>query len=241
MDPRRLGHGDSGFNDEDLSDIFCILHPSSIPAHKATALIHADTPQHTINAERNVKIREKIEGPHLEHSDIGTFDLAEQGIHSCDLALRLSANLKSPADGGFLFGRNKARCDIVVGQDDEVKRVSNIHFRIYINEYGVLMIEDQSTNGTMVDGDLLRAKDKENGLRHQHTLQLGSIIILTMTPPEEDFRFIVRIPQRDDAAETAFQVNLTNYFHRQNQAQAEKKARHKGIRQPVSSYIDLIW
>lgn len=188
-----------------------------------------------------MKIRQKAEGPHLEHEDIGTFDLAAQGIHSCDIALRLSANLKNTALGGFLFGRNKARCDIVLGQEDEVKRVSNIHFRIYINEYGVIMVEDQSTNGTVVDSVLLRAKDKENGRDYQHTLELGSMITLTMTPPEEDFRFIVRIPQRDDAAESAYNVNLTSYFFRQNHAQAEKRARLNGAgaaRQPVSVMLD---
>ena len=176
-----------------------------------------------------------MEGPQLEHEDVGTFDLAAQGIVSCDLALRLSADLKNLALGGFLFGRNKARCDLVLGHEDEVKRISNIHFRIYINEYGVIMLEDQSTNGTVVDSILLRAKDKENGKDYRHTLELGSMIVLTMTPPEEDFRFIVRIPQRDDEAESLFQNNLTNYFHRQNQAQAEKRARMMGsVRPPVS-------
>lgn len=237
IDPRRLGQGNSGLTDDDLSDIFCILHPASLPAYKAAALIAKDTPQHTISAERDVKIRQKVEGPQLEHDDIGTFDLAAQGIVSCDLALRLSANLKNLALGGFLFGRNKARCDLVLGQEDEVKRVSNIHFRIYINEYGVIMLEDQSTNGTVVDGVLLRAKDKENGKDYRHTLELGSMIVLTMTPPEEDFRFIVRIPQRDDDAEFMYQNNLANYYHRQNQAQAERRARVMGpAREPLNIF-----
>jgi hypothetical protein len=97
------------------------------------------------------------------------------------------------------------------------------------------MLEDQSTNGTVVDSILLRAKDKENGKDYRHTLELGSMIVLTMTPPEEDFRFIVRVPQRDDVAESMYQNNLTNYFHRQNQAQADKRARVMGnARPPVS-------
>jgi hypothetical protein len=234
MDPRRLGHGNSGLNDNDLSDIFCILHPASIPAYKAAALIAKDTPQHTISAERKVKIREKSDGSQLEHEDVGSHDLEAQGIVSCDIALRLSADPKNLAQGGLLFGRNKLRCDIVLGQEDEVKRVSNVHFRIYVNEYGVIMLEDQSTNGTVVDGNLLRAKDKENGKDYRHTLGLGSMIILTMTPPEEDFRFIVRIPSRDDESESMYQNNLTNYFHRQNQAKAEKRARMVIPREPVS-------
>lgn len=238
MDPRRLGQGNSGLNHDDITDIFCIIHPLSMPSYKAAAVIGKSTPQHTISSERNVKIRQKAEGPHLEHEDVDTLDLADQGIASCDIALRLSANLKNLSLGGFVFGRNTSRCDIVIGQEGEVKRVSNVHFRIYINEYGVIMLEDQSTNGTVVDGILLRAKDKENGRDCRHTLQMGSMIILTMTPPEEDFRFLVRVPVRDEDAEDLFQINLTNYFHRQSQARAEKQARMLArLREPVSFLV----
>jgi FHA domain len=227
LDPRRLGKNASDLSDEDLSDIFCILHPVSLPAIRAAALIHDLTPQHTITSEGNVNIREKEGNP----QELGTFVLATQGIVSCDIALRLSANLKSPA-GGFLFGRNQQRCDFILGRDDQVKRVSNIHFRIYINEYGILMLEDQSTNGTAVDGNLLRAKEKENGMEYRHTLELGSRIILHMTPPEEDFKFIVRIPRRDEATEVAYQQNLTSYFMRIKNTHLERQARASG-RDPV--------
>lgn len=223
VDPRRLGKNSSDLSDEDLSDIFCILHPVSLPAIRAAALIHELTPQHTITSEGAVNIREKEEDP----QEMGTFILATQGLVSCDIALRLSANRKGPA-GGFLFGRNQQRCDFILGRDDQVKRVSNIHFRVYINEYGIIMLEDQSTNGTAVDGNLLRAKEKENGMEYRHTLEFGSRIILTMTPPEEDFKFIVRIPRRDEATEAAYQQNLTNYFMRIQNAQMEKQARAGG-------------
>lgn len=231
LDPRRLGQNASDLSDDDLSDIFCILHPVSLPAIRAAALIHELTPEHTITSEGNVNIREKEVNP----QEIGTFVLATQGLISCDIALRLSADLKSPS-GGFLFGRNQQRCDFIMGRDEQVKRVSNVHFRIYINEYGVIMLEDQSTNGTAVDGNMLRGKDRENGngMEYQHTLELGSRIILTMNPPEEDFKFIVRIPRRDEATELAYQQNLTNYFMRIHNAQAERQARAGG-RDPVRS------
>jgi hypothetical protein len=231
LDPRRLGQNASDLSDEDLSDIFCILHPVSLPAIRAAALIHELTPHHTITSEGNVNIREKEVNP----QEIGTFVLATQGLVSCDIALRLSADLKSPS-GGFLFGRNQQRCDFIMGRDEQVKRVSNVHFRIYINEYGVIMLEDQSTNGTAVDGNLLRGRDRETGkgMEYQHTLELGSRIILTMNPPEEDFKFIVRIPRRDEATELAYQQNLTNYFMRIHNAQAERQARAGG-RDPVRS------
>jgi hypothetical protein len=226
LDPRRLGQNASDLSDEDLSDIFCILHPVSLPAIRAAGLIHELTPQHTITSEGNVNMREKEGNP----QELGT----TQGLVSCDIALRLSADLKSPA-GGFLFGRNQQRCDFILGRDDQVKRVSNIHFRIYINEYGIIMLEDQSTNGTAVDGNLLRAKEKENGKEYKHTLELGSRIVLTMTPPEDDFRFIVRIPRRDDASEAAYQQNLTNYFMRIQNAQMQRHARAGG-KDPVRKF-----
>jgi hypothetical protein len=210
IDPRRLGQTNSGLNDEDLADIFCILHPASTPAQNAAALTHKLAPQHTISTHSEVKIRERNGDP--DH-DPGTFVHAAQGVTSCDIGLRLSAALKDPS-AGYRFGRNMQRCDIVLGQDDETKRVSNMHFRIYINEYDTIMLEDQSTNGTAVDGTMLRAKEKENGHKYRHMLTQGSIIILTMTPPEQDFRFIVRIPQREGESDTAYRQNLTNYFHR---------------------------
>ena len=237
IDPRRLGQANSGLNNEDLADIFCILHPASLPAHKAAALIRELTPQHTISTQDGVKIRERTSD--LEN-DPGTSHLAAQGVTSCDIVLRLSASLKNTA-GGYFFGRNRQRCDFVLGRDDEVKRVSNIHFRIYINEYGTIMLEDQSTNGTAVDGALLRAKDKENGRDHRHTLAQGSIVVLTMTPPEEDFRFIVRVPQRDEESEMAYRQNLTNYFHRIQNANLERQRQTRkigaGPHEPVRTIV----
>jgi hypothetical protein len=106
LDPRRLGQHASDLSDDDLADIFCILHPVSVPAVKAAALIHTLTPEHTITAEDNVNIREKSNDP----QDVGTFELAEKGLKRCDIALRLSAKTKTP-HGGFLFGRNQQRCD----------------------------------------------------------------------------------------------------------------------------------
>lgn len=238
IDPRRLGQANSGLNEQDLADIFCILHPTSLPACKAAALIREQAPHHTISTQSDVKIRERDGN---SENDPGTCELSAQGLTSCDIVLRLSANLKDSL-GGYRFGRNRQRCDFVLGRDDEVKRVSNIHFRIYINEYGTIMLEDQSTNGTAVDGVLLRAKDKENGRDYRHTLEQGSIIVLTMTPPEEDFRFIVRIPQRDEESEIAYRQNLTNYFHRIHNANLERQRQnhHEPVSQTSPSLLLML-
>ncbi|CZT00428.1 related to protein kinase RAD53 [Rhynchosporium agropyri] len=212
-DPRRLGQPGSGLNDDQLADIFCILHPATLPACRAAALIRECAPENTITTDHDVRIREKT----TSLDEFNSTQLAQDGLVSCDIALRLTCNLKDPM-GGFQFGRNAARCDFVLGRNEPSRRVSNIHFRIYINEYGSLMLEDQSTNGTAVDGVLLRAKDKENGLSYRHTLSQGSIITLTMTPPEEDYRFVVRIPHREGEHEDRFQQNLTVYFLRMGRA-----------------------
>ena len=222
VDPRRLGNGGSGLSDEDLADIICILHPSSISAARAASLVHDQNPELTIARESDVRIREKNKG---DFQDVDTFELAAMGLTPCDLVLRLSAKLKDPL-GGFHFGRNRHRCDFLIGQDEESRRISNIHFRIYMNEHNVLMLEDQSTNGTAVDGVLLRGKEKENGHDYRHTLENGTVIVLTMIKPEIDYRFTVRIPRRELESETAYQQNLAthalllNKIHNENAARA---------------------
>ncbi|KHJ31293.1 putative protein kinase [Erysiphe necator] len=212
VDPRRLGQQDPDLSPEDLADVCCILHPNSEPARKACCLIRQLTPQHTIANGNTLRSQEPGENDmnHLENK------------YSYDIALRLSSQLKFPSNGGFYFGRNPKRCDILIGKDAS-KRISNIHFRIYINEYGYLMLEDLSTNGTAVDGILLRANMKGNGIEYQHVLIHGSIITLAMNLPEgeDDYRFIIRVPSRDSIAEEAYQQNLRKYFLQINLAKNE--------------------
>ncbi|KAL5329687.1 hypothetical protein ACEPPN_003202 [Leptodophora sp. 'Broadleaf-Isolate-01'] len=215
-DPRRLGQPGSGLSDDQLADVFCILHPATLPACRAAALIHEETPENTIRTDNNVRIWEK----NSTEDEINSSQLAEDGLVSCDIALRLTCRLKDPM-GGFQFGRNGTRCDFVLGRNEASRRISNIHFRIYINEYGTIMLEDQSTNGTAIDGTLLRGKEKENGREFRHTLSQGSVITLTMTPPEEDYRFVVRIPLREGDSNDKFQQNLTAYFLRMSNFRAK--------------------
>jgi hypothetical protein len=224
MDPRRLGHHNSGLNDEDLTDIFCILHPASMAACLAAAHIAKEFPEHTIS---NTGVELKVRGASNNPADTPTTsDLAAQGVASRDIALRLSADLKDPLVG-FRFGRNEQRCDFVIDGTEGAKKVSNVHFRIYINEHGVIMLEDQSTNGTQVENVVLRAKQKNEGKQYRHTLQQGSLITLVMTPPDEDIRFIVRVPQRDGEYEAIYDQNLQNYFmrlHHIRMAREKKRA-----------------
>jgi hypothetical protein len=109
----------SRLSDEDLADTCCVLHPASLPAHRAAALIHEESPQNTISTESNMRIRERDAGVH----DDVDFELAAQGVVSWNIILRLSANLKDPVSG-FYFGRNKQRCDFVIGQHNINKKKS---------------------------------------------------------------------------------------------------------------------
>ncbi len=182
-----------------------------MPAYQAIAQIAEECPEHTIS---NSSVPFKVRGENgSENDDPGTFELAAQGLVSRDIALRLSAELKDPLSG-FRFGRNTQRCDFVIGNTEGARRISNVHFRIYINDFGVIMLEDQSTNGTLVEGAMLRAKEKENGAMYRHTLVQGSLITLLMTPPEEDIKFVVRIPPRDGEYDETYRQNLQRYLSR---------------------------
>lgn len=212
MDSRRLGGGD--LEDDDLADTLCILHPASMSAIRVATHIGDEAPEHTVSrAAAPIKVRDG--GVARSVNDPGTFELAMHGLVSRDIALRLSAQLKDPLVG-FTFGRHSQRCDFVIKYPTSsgAKRVSNIHFRIYVTADGVIMLEDQSTNGIFVEGQLLRFKERENGAPYKYTLLQGSLIRMVMMPPDEDLKFVVRIPQRDEMCEDIFAANLRNYFAR---------------------------
>jgi hypothetical protein len=221
---RRSDHGHSELTDEEASDIICVLQPMTIPALVAANDILAVNPRNTYQSKGNLHIRDK----HLHPDDIAqTFKIKARGLTSCGIALRLSADLKDPI-GGFHFGRNPARCDFVIGRNEPSRRISNIHFRIYINEHSTLMIEDQSTNGTVVDALCLRGKDKENGLGYKHTLENGQKIILVMTPPEENYDFVVWIPKRSDAQQDAYDDKLAEFLEHQEMVREQRTAAKAG-------------
>ncbi|CAD6505512.1 BgTH12-01002 [Blumeria graminis f. sp. triticale] len=238
VDPHRLGQPDSDLSQADLADICCILQPDSNPARSACSLLYRIAPQYIVTNNPAITQNRTTVTTNSKGNDV-------YKISSQEIALRLSVPSKDPSVGGFFFGRNAQRCDILVGKDAS-KRISNIHFRIYINEFGYLLLEDLSTNGTAVDGVLLRANMKGKGLESQHVLSHGSLITLTMNLPEgeEDYRFKVRIPNRDSAAEEAYQINLTSYFYRVFKAGARKVSEFKNTstnsEPPPSRRIDPV-
>lgn len=141
------------------------------------------------------------------------------------IVLRLSAQVKDPLQG-FAFGRNNSRCDVYFA-NDPCRRLSNIHFRIYLNEYGVLMLEDTSMNGTIVDGTMLKARESKGarpGERKppkQRTLNPGSQVKVLMAEREDDLNFIVQIPRREGDYEEAYRKNRVRYMNRLRALRAE--------------------
>jgi hypothetical protein len=77
----------------------------------------------------------------------------------------------------------------------------------------VLMLEDKSTNGTVVDECLLKGKAK-NHTKNKRTLSSGSRIAILMHERISDLVFLVRIPRRDGEYAEAYQNNLLAHRRR---------------------------
>ncbi|TKA60973.1 hypothetical protein B0A55_12011 [Friedmanniomyces simplex] len=107
-------------------------------------------------------------------------------------------------------------CDIVLAADT-YKRVSNMHFSIFMNHSGVLMLQDMSTNGTLVDDVVLKGKLTEGP--QTRMLTPGSIIQVLSPKHEEIVKFIVRIPARE-GYEQQYEAKFERYMRRIALAQA---------------------
>lgn len=212
VDPRRMGQQNSGFSDQDISDIICLLYPISEAASREVQII-ASTPEYTCHTTERYTA-DAIES-NLHHEDDARTFGGSRGMGDHALVLRLSSALKDPPLG-FTFGRNRTRCDICFAHDP-AKRLSNIHCRIYVNKHGSVLLEDQSTNGTIVDGKLLRKRPDPNSAEPpstRRTLESGSVIKIVMTENKYDLSFLVRIPRRDGDYEDAYMRNVEPYLIR---------------------------
>ncbi|KAG4035705.1 hypothetical protein MFRU_001g04730 [Monilinia fructicola] len=215
-----LGNGNSGLTDEDAADIVCILHPDSEPARVACSENNKLNPKNTVSLKGD------------------NSDLTAQGLFPCDLAVRLSANLKD-IHLGWVFGRSHERCDFVLRGVEN--KISNQHFRIYLNEHNTLMLEDMSTNGVSLDGTILRYKKKEEGTPYRQTIENGSLlgIVISSVIPD-NLHFIIRIPQRTDEAQDAFDKNYVHYMRRLQEAQIQRGIKVAGIRQPLNLFPNAV-
>ncbi|KAK5117571.1 hypothetical protein LTR62_004993 [Meristemomyces frigidus] len=214
MDPRRLGRNNSGLSEADVADVMCILHPCSPAAFLIVAKTAERSPQHVLQNDGFAQYDDALTQSMLEEQE--TFILHTEGSNQVmDLALRFSTHVLNPT-WGFVFGRDQRTCDIVLAQETH-KRVSNMHFSIFVNESGVLMLQDMSTNGTMVDDIVLRGKISEQP--QTRMLSPGSIIQILSPKSEEVVKFIVRIPARE-GYEKQFEAKLGRYLKRTAHAHA---------------------
>ncbi|KAF2674462.1 kinase-like protein [Microthyrium microscopicum] len=197
LDPRRLGRNNSGLSEEDVSDVLCILHPGSPAAFDICRRTAQENPQHVLQGHDT-----------FEEGLEDTFDLDLDNVKG--LALRFSSRLKLPPMG-FTFGRHPDKCDIVLNDGDEKsRRISNVHFRIYINEHGVLLLEDESTNGTVVDDVHLKRREN-NGKPTTRTLSNMTRIVIPCVSQKHNIFFHVHIPPRD-GHEAKYRQKFENYM-----------------------------
>lgn len=229
LDPRRRGDS-SLLSKEDEVDILCILRPSSPAAYKAVQLVASTAPQHILQNEGMSEIFKCGDQSLFEEgrtpqalsesgSLIGDLDVATPSRETfkgsgptLDIALRLSSKMKDPCLG-FTFGRLSQRCDLVITEGGNII-ISGVHFRIFVKENSVPMLEDSSTNGTFVDGKLLRAYGPQPTPEKRRMLTTGCRIEVLSekdTPNETIMRFIVDIPKRPRFPDQ-WRLKLSNYL-----------------------------
>ncbi len=224
LDPRRQGDK-SMLSEEDEADVLCILHPSSPAAYQAVKLVAATAPQHILQNDGmphtlrggDDSLLEESNGPQAVSKPGGeiidldrTQECSGTSGPTLEIALRLSSNLKDPCLG-FTFGRLTKRCDLVISESN-MNPISGMHFRIFINQHGVPMIEDTSTNGTLVEGKLLQASGKDPGTEKRRMLTGGCIIqVLCHDSANNEIKFIVKFPERTRARKQ-WQNKLREYM-----------------------------
>ena len=216
----------TSISEEDEADVICILHPCSQAAYRAVELVARQCPQHIL---QNEGLEQELEYDEDDYPgvdtrpDTGSQDsqgnddtqlpnkeaIVDHGSSAKDIALRISSKIHNLC-AGFTFGRNSAKCDIPLATNEELMKLSNVHFRIYINHGGVLMAEDTSTNGTWVDKYELRATSQNPAIDCRRTLNQGSIISLPPNGPFQPIRFIVGIPARNKRIDE-YTANLAAY------------------------------
>jgi hypothetical protein len=230
--------------------------PTSLPAHEAVRLTANAAPQHILQnrvlshiseEDENLVEDENLMGDEnpTEDEDPPEYPGRSSGEGPArDIALRFSSRVHNLCFG-FVFGRNYKQCDLLLGNVNN-KKFSNRHFRIFLQPNGVLMLEDTSTNGTILDGTVLRGAKGHapDGFRQpMQTVAAGSIIELPTisSKGEVTLRFVVRIPLRDTYLDR-YKQNLGTYLaciaqaERQQAVVRHAAAKGQTIAVPAVSY-----
>ncbi|KAL6795426.1 hypothetical protein J3E68DRAFT_450387 [Trichoderma sp. SZMC 28012] len=201
----------------DITDIICVLYPhSEIAGNEAQQLAMKGSPYIIGKNEADSFGKDDVDNfiakQDLEdHPSLFEPDTTNYGDRA--ILLSLSSQTKNPA-AGFAFGRHPYKCDIAF-VNDPLRRISNMHFRIYVNDYGMVMIEDMSTNGTFINKNLLTSPSKYQDKRPiSQGLSSGDIISLRLPDDENDLSFRVQIPHRDDEQEGIYTHRVGEYLAR---------------------------
>lgn len=200
-DPRRLGKNLSNVSEDDATDVICLLHPNSPAAFDAVRANLILSPQHIL---QNTDLEE------IDEEDL----IFDQDLKAPrDIALRMSSNVKNLKDG-FRFGRYGSMCDVLLTPVQDDNLISKVHFKIFVNSQGSLMLQDLSTNGTVVDDVHLttRARGGRPTMKPATTvLKNGSIICVLSGTTREEVKFMVRVPNRGDG-EDLYEEKLRKYL-----------------------------
>lgn len=193
--------------DEDRPKHFSSLGPLG-PAERAdiVCVLCATSPRATEAVRKTVQIAPQ----HILQQHASDPDATK------DIALRISVKTKKPTEGWW-FGRSIDNADVQLTENPNHRLISQRHFRIFVNEYGSLMIEDASANGTYVDDMPVKVKPKDKAVKSATTvLRHGSVIQLwTGREKTEPVNLMVRIPSREDCAKL-YEQNLRQYLEAMN-------------------------
>lgn len=233
---------------EDEVDVICILHPTSKAAYDIVDKLAETSPQHILQKQEILSTPDDDPWPEYD-LDPEFSESAAQGQppfikpdperqqdekSSLDIALRLSSSVKDVCLG-FRFGRSVEKCDVVLDDDVAKKRISLTHFRIYLTKEGIIMLEDTSSNGTLVDRKLLRYKDGPAS-SNRHMLTQSTVIELASNDQTQRIKFVVSIPARRDLSE--WQRKLHEYLEfverAERRAHAERDMKKATVQRPFA-------
>ena len=258
VDPRRLGKSNLGIDEEDEADLICILHPNTPKTYNVVKALADSNAQLVLQSPGQQNPQEGELTPLAQvHEHGGDFQAEEptstarsdghgqeslqadettpavQSIGPAqDIALRFSSHVIDPS-AGFVFGRNSMKCDVNLDPSEDQKRFSNTHFRIYLNYNGVLMLEDMSTNGTIVDRQILGGKKNEPPQPKSMMLSTGSLIEILAPEAVNVLKFVVRIPSRANNA-AAYEEKLHEYLNHVHVAAQRANACSIGEGPPIT-------
>jgi len=223
LDPRRLGKSSSGLSDNDTADVLLFLSGATPAAIRIAQNTADNAPHHVMYTDATGSYYGPSQDIEEQETIIIDKNGKRQGRGTPEIALRLSnaSRLKSKSLM-FVFGRNASMSDIVLGTDSG-RRISNQHFRIFINSEGLTMLEDMSTNGTIVDTNHLRGKDS----RFDKCRMLVQGSDITVASSSDDIiRFHVRFPARSSYVQIErFEENLQAFMAECTAADDTKRQR----------------